>query len=93
MVNKVSRIQVTLSEIGVNEARWYDLYGKRGWGAKDNTIDLLFQPYDVAWLNPFPELECIIESLSAIGNLILPMMNSKDRCDPEASRVSLFALH
>jgi sucrose phosphorylase len=62
VVNKVSRIQLTLSEIGVDEAHWYDLYGKRGWVAKDNTLDLLFQPYDVAWLIPFPELERIIES-------------------------------
>jgi sucrose phosphorylase len=62
VANKVSRVQVDFSKIGVDEAHWYDLYGKRGWVAKGNKLDLPLQPYDVIWLIPFVELERIIET-------------------------------
>jgi sucrose phosphorylase len=62
VANKVSQVQVTLSELGIDEAQWYDLYGKRGWMAKDKKLELTLQPYDVVWLIPFVELERSIES-------------------------------
>jgi sucrose phosphorylase len=62
VANKFSRVQVTFSEIGVSEAHWYDLFGKRGWVAKGNKLDVSLQPYDVIWLMPFVELERIIET-------------------------------
>jgi sucrose phosphorylase len=62
VANKVSRVQVAFSEIGVDEAHWYDLFGKRGWVAKGNKLDVPLQPYDVIWLIPFVELERIIET-------------------------------
>jgi sucrose phosphorylase len=62
VANNISRAQVTLSELGIDEAQWYDLYGKRGWMAKGKKLDLTLQPYDVVWLIPFVELERSIES-------------------------------
>jgi sucrose phosphorylase len=62
VANRVTQVQATLSELGIAEAHWYDLYGKRGWMAKDQKLEVLLQPYDVVWLMPFVELEHIIES-------------------------------
>jgi sucrose phosphorylase len=53
---------VALSEIGIEEDHWYDLYGKRGWMAEDQWLELTLQPYDVLWLMPFEELERRIEA-------------------------------
>ena len=44
------------------ETYWYDLVGKRGWRADDQGLEVTLQPYDVAWLIPFVELESMIES-------------------------------
>ena len=62
VANKVSRIEVPLSDLGIDEAHWYDLYGKRGWMAEDQKLEVNLQPYDVVWLIPFAELERSIES-------------------------------
>lgn len=53
---------MSLSEVGVNEVQWYDLYGKRGWMAKEHKLYVTLQRYDVMWLIPFGELEQSIES-------------------------------
>ena len=55
-------MRVALPELGVSEAHWYDLYGKRGWMAKDHELGVTLQPYGVVWLMPFGELERSIES-------------------------------
>ncbi len=62
VTDRAARLQLPLSEVGVNEVQWYDLYGKRGWMAKAQKLDLTLQPYDVMWLIPFRELERSIES-------------------------------
>jgi sucrose phosphorylase len=62
VANKVSRVEASLSELGIEEAHWYDLYGKRGWMAEDRRLEVNLQPYDVVWLMPFAELERSIES-------------------------------
>jgi len=62
VTNRVCRIGIPISELGVEEYYWYDLVGKRGWIAKDGKLDVTLQPYDVVWLIPFAELEKIIES-------------------------------
>ena len=56
------RIEIPISELGVDEYHWYDLINKRGWMAKDQKLDIVFKPYDIIWLIPFSELEKIIES-------------------------------
>jgi len=62
VTGRVSRIGISLAELGVDERHWYDLVGKRGWIAKDGSLEVTLQPYDVVWLIPFKELERIIES-------------------------------
>ncbi len=62
VANRVSRVRATLSDLGIDEAHWYDLYGKRGWMAKNQKLEVTLQPYDVVWLMPFAELERSIES-------------------------------
>ncbi len=62
VTNRITRLQLSLAEVGMNEVQWYDLYGKRGWMAKEQKLDLPLQPYDVIWLIPFRELERSIES-------------------------------
>ena len=59
MTNVTSRtvqIEIALSELRVEETRWYDLIGEKDWIAKDNKITVTLQPYDVIWLKPFKEL-------------------------------------
>ena len=56
------QLEIPFSLIGVAETQWYDLVGKRGWMAQEQTLKLTLQPYDVVWLIPFVELEQIIES-------------------------------
>ncbi len=62
VTNRVSRIEISVAELGVEERHWYDLVGKRGWIAKNGSLEVTLQPYDVVWLIPFSELERIIES-------------------------------
>ncbi len=62
VANRVSRVEASLSDLGIDEAHWYDLYGKRGWMAEDRKLEVTLQPYDVVWLIPFAELERSIES-------------------------------
>jgi sucrose phosphorylase len=62
VANRESRVKVALSEIGIEEDQWYDLYGKRGWMAQAQGLELTLQPYDVVWLIPYSELERRIEA-------------------------------
>ena len=62
VANKVSKVKAPLSVLGIHEAHWYDLYGKRGWMAGEQDLEVTLQPYDVVWLIPFAELERSIES-------------------------------
>ena len=59
---KDCQLDIPLSLLGVEESQWYDLVRQRGWIAKDKTLKLSLQPYDVLWLIPFVELEQIVES-------------------------------
>ncbi|WP_346291305.1 sugar phosphorylase [Sphaerothrix gracilis] len=44
------------------DSHWYDLVGRRGWRAENQTLAIALKPYDVVWLVPFVELEQAIES-------------------------------
>ena len=57
VTSKASRIEITLSELGVEETRWYDLLGEKEWTAKNARLSVTFQPYDVIWLKPQSEVE------------------------------------
>ena len=51
------QVKIPLSELGVQETQWYGLFGRRGWMAQDQILNIHLQPYDVVWLIPFGELE------------------------------------
>jgi sucrose phosphorylase len=57
VTNRVSQIDIPLSELNVQEARWYDLLGEKEWVAEGDKISVKLQPYDVIWLMPFSECE------------------------------------
>ncbi len=57
VTNRVGKIEMALSELGVEETRWYDLIGEKEWTAKGGKLSVTFQPYDVIWLRPHSELE------------------------------------
>jgi glucosylglycerate phosphorylase len=51
------RLEIPLEELGVKENSWQDLIGEKHWDAQEGRIQLLLQPYDVAWLKPAREIE------------------------------------
>ena len=55
VTGRVCSIIVRLSELGVEEIRWYDLLGDTEKTARDGTLDVTLQPYDVIWLIPESE--------------------------------------
>ena len=73
VTNKVCQIEVPLSQLQLENSHaitcatpddtyWYDLVGKRGWRVKEQKLSIVLQPYDLAWLIPFVELERDIET-------------------------------
>ena len=55
------RIELPTSELGVEWVYWYDLFAGRGWTAVNGVLSMQLEPYEVAWLTPFRELERAIE--------------------------------
>lgn len=49
----VTHLEIPLSEIGIDEARWYDLVSGMEWMAENEKLFITLQPYDVIWLEPF----------------------------------------
>ncbi|MGL5081783.1 MAG: sugar phosphorylase [Microcoleaceae cyanobacterium] len=75
LTNVTSRpcaVEISLDQLGIFALQWYDLVGRRGWTAlvserasekpRNESLAIALQPYDVAWLTPFAELEKRIES-------------------------------
>lgn len=61
--NRPCGAEIAQEELGLFETQWYDLVGRRGWTAReDGSLAIALQPYEVAWLTPFRELEKSIES-------------------------------
>lgn len=52
----VTTLEISLSEIGIQETRWYDLVSEQEWKAEEKKLSITLQPYDVIWLKPFSEL-------------------------------------
>ncbi len=50
-------IEVPLSELSVEETRWYDLINGKEWVATNAKLSIVLQPYDVVWLKPYSEME------------------------------------
>ena len=53
VTNEVTHLEIPLSEIAPDEARWYDLVSGMEWMAENETLFITLQPYDVIWLAPF----------------------------------------
>jgi sucrose phosphorylase len=53
--NKACHVDVALSELGIQEQHWYDLFGDEKYQAKNDKIVIPLKPYDVAWLQPASE--------------------------------------
>ena len=60
MANVTSRtcsMEIPLSELIVEETRWYDLINKKEWKTEKKKLSITLQPYDVIWLKPVSELK------------------------------------
>jgi sucrose phosphorylase len=53
VTNRVCRIEVPLSQLGIDENRWYDLVSGMEWMAEEQKVCITLFPYDVVWLEPF----------------------------------------
>lgn len=51
------QVDLPLSDVTVDENRWYDVLGEKEWIAEDRKITVSLHPYDVIWLIPFRELK------------------------------------
>ena len=50
-------IEIPLSELALEETRWYDLVCEKEWEAKNSTLSITLLPYDVMWLTPLSEIK------------------------------------
>ena len=53
VTNRSCRLEVSLSDLGMDETHWFDLVSKMEWMAVDERLHITLQPYDVMWLEPF----------------------------------------
>ncbi len=52
VTDRASRIEIPLSELNVQETRWYDLIGEKEWIVENEKLSVTLEPYDVVWLKP-----------------------------------------
>ena len=57
VTNRECTIEIPLSELSLEEARWYDLVNEKEWRAGNSTLSITLQPYDVMWLTPLSEIK------------------------------------
>jgi len=55
VTNRECTIEIPLSELTLEETRWYDLVCEKEWRAENSTLSITLQPYDVMWLKPLSE--------------------------------------
>jgi sucrose phosphorylase len=56
VTNNECTIEILLSELSLEENRWYDLVNEKEWNAEKSTLSITLQPYDVMWLKPLSEI-------------------------------------
>jgi hypothetical protein len=61
ITNRVCNIEVPLALLNTQEIHWYDLVSTKQRRAENQKLNITLQPYDVAWLTPFAEIEESIE--------------------------------
>ena len=57
VTNNECTIEILLSELSLEETRWYDLVNEKEWESENSTLSITLQPYDVMWLKPLSELK------------------------------------
>jgi sucrose phosphorylase len=57
VTNNACEIAIPLSELSVEESRWFDLVGKKELQVENKKLSVSFEPYDVIWLKPVNELK------------------------------------
>ena len=57
VTNEECTIEIPLSELALEETRWYDLVSEKEWKTENNKFPISLQPYDVIWLKPMSELK------------------------------------
>jgi sucrose phosphorylase len=57
VTNKRVTIEVGLSELCINEARWFDLLSEKDYRADNGVLSIRFEAYDVVWLICGEELQ------------------------------------
>jgi sucrose phosphorylase len=55
VTKRPAQIEISLSDLNIEETRWYDLLGEKDWIAEKNKISVTLEPYDVLWLKPYSE--------------------------------------
>lgn len=55
VTGRKTRLEVPLSEVGVEERQWRDLLSDKPWEARGNTLKIALEPYGVMWLEPARE--------------------------------------
>ena len=57
ITNRVCHIEVPLALLNTQEIHWYNLISTKQRRAENQKLSITLQPYDVAWLIPFAEIE------------------------------------
>ena len=57
VTSRVCSLEIPLSELKIEDTRWYDLVSEKEWIAGNKKLTITFQPYDVVWLKPDCEME------------------------------------
>ena len=64
VTSKRVAIEVGLSELGINDTRWFDLLSERDYRADNGVLSISFEPYDVVWLICGEELQKSLAEVS-----------------------------
>ena len=57
ITSKICDIKLSLSEVGIEDAHWYDLVSGKEWLFENQELNITMKPYDVIWLEPYCEIE------------------------------------
>lgn len=57
VTKRTVQIEISLSDLNIQETRWYDVLAEKDWIAKKNKISVTLEPYDIIWLKPCSELQ------------------------------------
>lgn len=58
VTNRVCKLKIPLSELGVEDTCWYDLVSEMEWMAEDKSLHISLQPYDVMWMESRGSGDC-----------------------------------